>query len=130
MTCLRNRTLLILLFWLSISYATQNEKKFSIYSFPSKHDLDAFQIVTVSSDRILQKCIFLNAEAENKWRHLYFIFILNDKNEAIQVMYPLDVDISTCVALKKKIKQIYKKDCYPYDSYRGACPGFQLPSQK
>jgi len=83
MIYLRNSSLFALLFWLSTSCAIQNEKKFSIESFPSKYDHKAFQIVNLSSNSIQQKCIFLNAEAENSWRHLHLMYFLNDKNESL-----------------------------------------------
>lgn len=109
MTCLRNSSLFALLFWLSTSCAIQNEKKFTIESFPSKYDHKAFQVVNLSAKNIQQKCIFLNAEAENNWRHLHFMYFINDKHEVFEVLYPQDLDKKSCENLTKKIEKIYKK---------------------
>lgn len=108
MKFLRNSSLFILLFWLSASCALLNVKIFSLDSYPSTTGGDTHQVITVSPDHIQQKCIFLNAEAENSWRHQYFMYILNDKDEVIPIMHSLNQDKTTCESQIKKIEKIYK----------------------
>lgn len=108
MANLRNSTLFILLFWLSTSCTLLSAQKYSINTYPSATGGDTQQVITVSSDHIQQKCIFLNAEAENSWRHQYFMYILNDKDEVIPVMHNLNQDKTTCEAQIKKIEKIYQ----------------------
>ncbi|MBL7543376.1 MAG: hypothetical protein JNL11_06140 [Bdellovibrionaceae bacterium] len=55
-----------------------------------------FQVVQVSPSRIRQECLFLNAEEEGKWRHQYLMLLLNDKNEAIEIAHPHNMDIDSC----------------------------------
>ncbi len=63
-------------------------------------------IVDVESNRIIHKCHFMNAEKENNWRHQYALYILNDLNEVIPVLYPTNQDDSQCLAHKKKVTKI------------------------
>jgi hypothetical protein len=58
----------------------QSAPIFKIETFHT--NVDDLHVIQVRSERIIQKCLFLNAEAENNWRHQYFMYVLNDKNEA------------------------------------------------
>ncbi|MCB0392679.1 MAG: hypothetical protein KDD58_15420 [Bdellovibrionales bacterium] len=66
--------------------------------------------ITVNSNRIGQECLFLNAEAENNWRHQYFMYVLNDKYETLQVMQPTHMDKKTCYSQLQKIESILKSE--------------------
>lgn len=99
---------LILLIFASLGCTTQ--KIFEIKSFPSSNGYDDFHAITVSSNRISQKCLFLNAEDENKWRHQYMMYVLNDKDEVLPVMYSIHQEKSVCLEHLKKIEKIIKKD--------------------
>lgn len=67
-----------------------------------------FQVIKVSSNRISQKCIFLDAEAENSWRHQYLMFILNDKNEALEVAHAHNMGIESCREHVAGVEKILK----------------------
>lgn len=109
MTYLRNSTILTLLLWLSVSCASHRIVKFSIDSHPSTTGGDNLHVVTLSSDRIQQECIFYNAEAENNWRHQYMMYILNNADEVIPIMHSLNQNKSDCAKQIKNIKNIYQK---------------------
>ncbi len=64
-----------------------------------------FQVIQVSSNRIRQECLFLNAEDEGKWRHQYLMFVLNDENEAMEIAHPHNMDIESC---QEQIVQVEK----------------------
>ncbi len=109
MANLRNSTLFILLFWLSTSCALLNSKKFSLDSYPSTTGGDTLQVITISSDRIQQECIFYNAEAENNWRHQYMMYILDSEDEVIPIMHSLNQNKIDCTNQIRTIKSIYQK---------------------
>lgn len=69
---------------------------------------EELHIVEIDSARITQECYFLNAEAENVWRHQYILYMLNEKNEVIPVYNPTNQDKSQCLKQFKKIKKILK----------------------
>ena len=69
-----------------------------------------FQIVQLESSRIRQKCLFYNAEGDNNWRHQYFMYILNDKKEVLEVMHPFEQDRETCESQVKKIEKVLGLD--------------------
>lgn len=71
---------------------------------------DDLHIIFVKSDRVLQKCLYLNADAENSWRHQYFMYILSDKNEVIEVMQSTNQDKDTCEEQVKAIKKILQSE--------------------
>lgn len=100
--------LFVLLTFTFLGCATQ--KNFRINSFPSTDGYDDFHAITVNSNRIIQKCLFLDAEDENKWRHQYIMYVLNDNDEVIPIMYSIHQEKSICLAHLKKIEKILKKD--------------------
>ncbi len=57
---------------------------------------DELHVFSVNSDRVRQRCLFLNAEAENSWRHQYFMYVLSDKNEVFEIMQSTHQDEESC----------------------------------
>lgn len=84
----------------------QTHRPFEIKSYV-KEELN---VVNVSSDRVTQECYFVNAEKENKWRHQYFLYILNNDNEVVAAMHPINQDDDQCRIQKTKIEKILKAD--------------------
>jgi hypothetical protein len=83
----------------------------SIFSIDTFHtEVDDLHVIQVRSDRIRQKCLFLNAEAENSWRHQYFMYALNDKNEVFEIMQSTNQDKDTCYSQAQKIEKILQSD--------------------
>jgi hypothetical protein len=107
---LKNNSFL-LLFCLFIS-ACQSTGAFNLKTFTGvkqdkAHDL---HVIQVNSDRVRQKCLFLNAEAENNWRHQYFMYILNDKNEVLELMQPTHLDKDSCDSQFHKIEKLLQSE--------------------
>lgn len=92
MTNLKNRIVAVLI--CIFIFGCQSTGNYKIQTVRIK-SLD-FQVIKVSSNRISQRCIFLDAEAENSWRHQYLMFVLNDKNEALEVAHAHNMDIENC----------------------------------
>ncbi len=86
----------------------QSTPAFNIETFHTK--ADDLHVIQVHSDRIRQKCLFLNAESENNWRHQYFIYILNDKNEVLEIMESTNQDKDTCYSQAHKIGKILQSE--------------------
>lgn len=108
MTYLKNSLFFAAILFISVSCTTHNSpNEFSIEIFPDKSQ--NLNTITVSADHIQQKCVFLNAEAENKWRHQYMMYILDDKNEVIPIVHVVNQDKATCEDQIKKIKKILNK---------------------
>lgn len=103
-----NKIFLILFILLITSCVTR--AVFEIKSFEKSEGDDDFHVITVDSDRVKQECVFLNAEAENKWRHQYMMYVLNSKNEVIPIIYSLHQEKSVCLAHLKKVEKILKKN--------------------
>lgn len=82
---------------------------FEINSFDTKTGSNELHILSVNSNHVKQECIFLNAEAENKWRHQYMMYILNKDNEVIPVMYSIHQEKSVCLEHLKKVEKILRK---------------------
>ncbi len=82
----------------------QSAPVFNIETFHT--EADDLHVIRVRSDHVRQKCLFLNAEAENNWRHQYFMYVLNDKNEALEIMGSTSQDKDTCEFQSKKIDKI------------------------
>lgn len=103
--------LLSLCFFIS---ACQSTKGFSLKTFPAaKHSsLGDLQVIHVNSDRVRQKCLFFNAEAENNWRHQYFLYILNVKNEVLEIMQPTNQDKDSCYSQVRKIEKILRSESH------------------
>ena len=79
MEYLKNSLLLIALMCLSCV----TKKTFDITSTNGKNGSENFHVVTTSSSHIMQECVFLNAEDENRWRHQYVMYVLNDQKEIL-----------------------------------------------
>lgn len=69
---------------------------------------DLLHIIHVNSNRVQQKCLFLNAEAENNWRHQYLMYILNDKNQVVEIMQPTNQDKESCYSQLHQIERLLK----------------------
>lgn len=79
--------------------------------FEIKNDAqEELNIIKVTKNRIIYECYFVNAELENKWRHQYFMYILNDKNVVLTVMYPTNQDKSSCQKHMKKVEKILREE--------------------
>lgn len=103
------RDLFLSIFLLLVS-ACQSSPAFKITTFsePNRSNLYDLQVIEVVSNRIQQKCLFLDAEAENKWRHQYFMYVLNDKNEVLEIMQSTNQDKDSCQAQLRKVEKILK----------------------
>lgn len=71
-----------------------------------------FQIIDVASNRVRQECIFLDAEAENNWRHQYLMFVLNDRNQVLEIAYDINMDKESCREQIAEVQKILKTDPY------------------
>ena len=81
---------------------------FNIETFHTK--ADDLHVIQVRSNRVQQKCLFLNAEAENNWRHQYFMYVLNDKNEVLEIMGSTNQDRDTCHSQAQNIDEILRSE--------------------
>ena len=106
MRLLKSRFILISLY-LFIA-GCQSTPIFNIETFHSK--ADDLHIIRVRSDRVRQNCLFLNAEAENNWRHQYFLYILNDKNEVLEIMHSTNQDKDSCSSQIHRIDKILQSE--------------------
>ena len=93
--------------FLYLSCATK--KSFEITSFPNQESFEDFHIIKVNSDQIKQGCAFLDAEDENKWRHQYAMYILNDQKEVIEVLHSIHQAKSVCLSQTQEVSKIIKK---------------------
>lgn len=102
---LKSNLLLFLCFYIS---ACQSAEVFHLKTFPAapKSNLNDLHIIHVNSDRVLQKCLFFNAEAENNWRHQYLMYILTDRNEVLEIMQSTNQDKNACYSQVHKIEKI------------------------
>jgi len=92
---------------------------------------DDLHVLFVNSDRVQQKCLFFNAEAENNWRHQYLMYILNDKNEALEIMQSTNQDKDTCKAQVNAIEKILQFEPQVKLCVRGELKAsFQDPGKK
>ncbi len=92
--------------------ACQSAPVFDIETFaaPPGTKLDDHHVIRIESNRIKQECLFLNAEAENKWRHQYFMYLLTNKNEVLPVMYAINQDGKSCQKQLTKIQKILDQE--------------------
>lgn len=100
------RSKLTFLIAIQLLASCQSKSNFEIISYEKKE----LHVVKVSSGRVVQQCYFLNAEKENNWRHQYLLHILNDKNEVITAMHPVNQDDDQCNTQMKKIAKILKQE--------------------
>lgn len=92
--------------------ACQSAKIFSLKTFPAvkQSHLNDLHVIRVNSDRIRQKCLFFNAKAENNWRHQYLMYVLNDKNEVLEIMQPTNQDKNSCDSQVRTIEKILQAE--------------------
>lgn len=99
-----------LLFLFLLIFGCQSTVSFYLKTIPSidQNKVNDLHVIEAGSNRIVHQCLFLNAEAENNWRHQYFMYILNDKNEVIEIMQPTNQDKDSCYVQLNKIEKILK----------------------
>lgn len=104
-----NLLLLTLCLYISACLST---KVFNLNTFPAdkQSKLKDLHVIQVNSDRVRQKCLFFNAEAENNWRHQYFMYVLNDKNEVLEIMQPTNQDKESCESQVRTIEKILQSE--------------------
>lgn len=85
-------------------FGCQNTQSFKMTTF-EKEELN---VVEIDRSRIIQECVFLNAEKENNWRHQYVLYLLNAKNEAIPVFFPTNQGKKECADHLEKVEKILK----------------------
>jgi hypothetical protein len=92
--------------------ACQSTKDFKLTTFheSGQSAADDLHVIQVNSNRVRQKCLFFNAEAENNWRHQYFMYILNDKNEVLEIMASTNQDRETCHSQMHEIEKILQSE--------------------
>ena len=109
---------LLLIAFLCLSCVTK--KSFEITSFHDEKISEDFQVVKVSSYHVKQECLFYDAEDENKWRHQYMMYILNDQKEVIEVLHGVNQTKSVCMAQLKSVSKILKQSSEVSLCLRGA----------
>jgi hypothetical protein len=99
---------LFLFFFSSLISACQSTKAFRLETFPDlKGEL---HIIQTNSDRVQQKCLFMNAEGDNNWRHQYFMYVLSDKSEVLEVMESTHTDGDSCSSQFHAVEKILKAE--------------------
>ena len=89
----------------------QSQKVFEMQNYKGVNSkTEDLHVIHVNSSRVQQECLFFDAEAENKWRHQYFMYVLNDKAETIEIMQSTNQDKETCIAQIKAIGAILKQE--------------------
>lgn len=76
------------------------------FSYPGE-DVHIFM---VQSSTISQKCVFLNAENENKWRYQYYLNLWVDNNHSIQILAPFHMDKEFCQSQIASVEALLKED--------------------
>lgn len=94
----------ILAFSCLLSWGCQTPVPFSINTHRAPTDI--LHTIKVRPGRVLQKCIYLHAEAENRWRHQYFMYVLTDQNEVLEIMHATNQDRTTCNSQTQKINRV------------------------
>lgn len=118
MPCLKSKILTSV--FIVLLFSCKSKDVFEIKSYHTKNYHNELHTLTVSYTHIKQECLFLNAEAENKWRHQYMMYILNNNNEVIPVMYSIHQEKSVCLEHLKKVEKILKKSSTVKMCLRGA----------
>jgi len=108
MISLRNKFTSIITLLFLVSCKTKDAFEIKVYNL--NNEPNALNLVTVNPKNIVHECIFLNAEAENKWRYQYMMYILNDQKEVIPVMYAIHQEKSVCNEHLKKVEKIIKQN--------------------
>lgn len=110
MRYLRNDLLLLSLCFEVV--ACQSTAGFNLKTFNEGKNkyADDLHVIEVASNRIQQKCLFYDAEAENNWRHQNFMYLLNDEGETLELMHPFEQDYEYCQLYLRKIEKILKSE--------------------
>ncbi len=88
----------------SLTSACQSTSAFRLETF---HDRSGdLHIIHTNSERVQQKCLFLNAEEENSWRHQYFMYVLGNENEVLEIMKSTHTDGDFCHAQVRAIEKL------------------------
>ena len=106
MRSLRSNSILLLL--LCFVSACQSAKVFELKTFHTS--ADDLHVIHVNSNRLRQKCLFLDAEAENNWRHQYLMYILDDQNEVLEIMESINQDIDSCNSQVHQIEKLLQSE--------------------
>jgi len=101
---LRSNLLLICL----LICACQSTNHFKLKTFHTSGD--DLHVIEVKSDRVRQECLFFNAEAENNWRYQYLMYVLNDKNEMLEIMQPTHQDKDSCYSQVREIEKLLRSE--------------------
>lgn len=96
-------SLLLLLFGAWV-FACQSTRVFRLETLPGQKD--NLHIIHTDSNRVRQRCLFLNAEGDNNWRHQYFMYILNNKNEVFEIMKSTHTDGDFCRSHVRAIEKM------------------------
>lgn len=79
--------------------------------FEMKTDVaQELNVISINSNRVTQECYFLNAEKENRWRHMYLLHMLNQKNEVVTASYPITLDKEACHDHLTKVGKVLKRE--------------------
>lgn len=89
---------------LTLTIGCQSLRVFQIDNFDDLH------VITTNANRVNQKCVFLDAEAENKWRHQYVMYLLDDRNQAIEVLQSTHMDKDSCLSQVNEVQKVLKHD--------------------
>lgn len=100
-----NSMVLLLCFFI---FGCQTAPVFNLKTFNT--NADDLHVIFLNSDRVQQKCLFFDAEAENNWRHQYLMYILSDKNETLEIMQSTNQDKDTCEAQVNAIEKILQSE--------------------
>lgn len=97
-----------LLFLVLLISACQSQPTFRIESF--RYPNEELHIVRINADRVQQKCLYMNAEGDNNWRHQYFMYVLNEKSEVMEIMASIHMDGESCHTQLAAIDKILKAE--------------------
>lgn len=104
--------LLFLLIYFCL-FGCQSVKTFNIKgieeSDQKKSPIDLHAIY-VNSNRVRQTCLFFDAEGDNKWRHQYYMYVLNDRNEVLEIMESTNQDKESCYNQMYKIEAMLRSE--------------------
>lgn len=85
----------------------------STKSFQMTTDVEKeLHVIEIDTNRIIQKCHFMNAEKENCWRHQYILHVLNKQNEAISLYNPTNQGNQECLSHLIKVQNFLKKESH------------------
>jgi hypothetical protein len=86
----------------------QSTKSFNLKTFHTS--IDDLHVIEVNSNRVRQECLFFNAEAENHWRHQYIMHVLNEKNEVLEIVHPINQDKDSCLGQVQAIEKLLQSE--------------------